>query len=202
MHRILTDQPEHRRLVGERAKLAEARQAFQTRQAEAEAVFRQALADHAQEAHQALLEGREAPPAPTYEPPAGDYSVFTSEESRLTAAEQRFYAEQGAELRRALADREAELMREAEVVLLSQLAPIVDELNRVLDTARVVDAGARAHRNAYGAWSGDESFVGGIYQGDVDVQALIDAVRTRRRFVGMGEPQPERPARVIVSEQA
>jgi hypothetical protein len=148
-HRILTEHPEHRRLVAERAKLAASRQAFHARQAEAESTFRQAQADHDREAHEALLEGREPPPAPSYKPPAGDYAIFEGEENRLIHDERRFHAEQGGELRRALAGREAELLREAEVVL-SQLAPIVDELNRVVGAARVVDAGQRAFANAYG----------------------------------------------------
>jgi len=199
MHSLLTEHPEHRRLVAERAKLAASRQAFHDRQAEAESTFLQAQADHDREAHQALLEGREPPPAPSYKPPAGDYAIFEGEENRLIHDERRFHAEQGGELRVALAGREAELLREAEVVL-SQLGPLVDELNRVVGAARVVDAGARAFANSYGRATAGA--VGGLFDRTVDIGTLIDAVGSGRRFVGLGEAQPERPARIISSQGA
>jgi hypothetical protein len=196
MHRILTEHPEHRRLVAERAKLAASRQAFHARQADAETTFLQAQADHDREAHQALLEGREPPPAPTYNLPAGDYAVFEGEATRLQHAEQQFFAGQGGELRVALAGREAELLREAEVVL-SQLAPIVDEMNRVVGAARTVDAGQRAFANSYGRPGA--AVQGGIFDRTVDVGTLIDAVGSGRRFVGLGEAQPERSAAIVSS---
>jgi hypothetical protein len=198
-HRILTEHPEHRRLVAERAKLAASRGAFHARQADAEATFRQAQAEHDREAQKALLEGREPPPPPTYAPPAGDYAIFEGEENRLIHDERRFHAEQGGELRVVLASREAELVREAEVVL-SQLAPIVDEMNRVVGAARVVDAGQRAFANAYGRPGA--AVQGGIYDRTVDVGTLIDAVGSGRRFVGLGEALPERPAAIVSSQGA
>ena len=85
------------------------------------------------------MEGREAPPHPVFEPPAGDYGVFMAEEARLADAERRWLVANGPLLEEAVAQREAELLAEAGAVL-RQLGPIASELGELVAVARTIRA--------------------------------------------------------------
>lgn len=161
MHPIIADHPEFAELARRRVRLHQARMKHTERTRQADTQYRQALAEYRRRREAAVLAGEEPPQEPA--PPradANDEQLFIAESARIDADERTWLAEHADDVRRALADREQEVMAE--------LRPLVREVDRrVAEVVSLVGAARQV-----------QAVAGGPTPPEVDTGLVLSAARS------------------------
>lgn len=162
MHSILTGHPRFKQVVDELADLDHKQRADQARVEARDRRHMEALEVWRQASAEAALLGKEPPPAPVEPPPlANNTPYFAQRQRELTEERERLKRELAPEVEAQLYSREEELFTAGTTTTVADLPPLVEELNLLLETARVVRfavdprPGSRADRTRGGVTEGD-----------------------------------------------
>lgn len=179
MHEILTDHPGWRQLAADRAKLTRAEAVHRHRTATVTAEREKALARHAKQYQEAILDGVDPPPPPQLGPVdlnlADATRLLIGRGRELDDRERQFLTGHAATLERQLAARHTELLAEAR--------PAVTKLEAVADELQSLTSAAQSVRAA----SGDRHPVA---EGRITAARVAEAVAGRQSFLQLDPVAP------------